>query len=200
VVGGTGDIGSACARELARYVKEVTVTSRTPANLKRMEKVIKSVKGAKFRGSHDNNEAVKNADIVVTAAGASQSLVKIENFKPGAIICDVGYPKNIAYTKTDRDDILIFAGGLCETPVPFDTGFDIGLPSTNILYGCFTESIVLALEERYENFSWGKGQITKEKMDEILGLAKKHGFKLAPFFWGPRHLTDDEVRAMKINA
>lgn len=197
VVGGTGDIGSACARELARHVKEVTVTSRTPANLKRMEKVIKSVKGAKFRGSHDNNDAVRNADIIIAAAGASQSLVKIENFKPGAIICDVGYPKNIAYTATNREDILIFAGGLCSSPTPFDTGFDIGLPSTDILYGCFAESIVLALEERYENFSWGKGQISKEKMDEILTLAKKHGFKLAPFFWGNRLMTEENIKAIR---
>jgi len=197
VVGGTGDIGSAVACELARYVKEVTITSRTPSNLRKMEKVIKSVKGAKFRGSHDNNEAVKNADIVVAAAGASQSLVKIENFKPGAIICDVGYPKNIAYRSTDRGDILIFAGGVCESPCPYNAGFDIGMPSPNILYGCFTESIVLALENRYENFSWGKGKITGERMNEILGMAKKHGFKLAPFFWGDRLVTDDEVRGIK---
>lgn len=197
VVGGTGDIGSACACELARYVKEVTITSRTPANLRRMEKVIKAVKGAKFRGSHDNNEAVRNADIVVAAAGASQSLIKIENFKPGAIICDVGYPKNIAYRSTNRDDILIFAGGVCESPCPFNAGFDIGMPSPNILYGCFSEAIVLALENRYEHFSWGKGRISREQMSEILAMAKKHGFKLAPFFWGDRLVTEEEVMAIK---
>ena len=197
VIGGTGDIGSACARVLAGLTKEVTVTSRTPANLKRMEKAIKEVKRAKFRGSHDNNAAVRGADIVVAAAGASQSILKPDHFKPGAIVCDVGYPKNIGYSKTDRNDILIFAGGICESPCNFNTGFDIGLPSSNILYGCFAESIVLALEERYENFSWGKGHITKEKMDEIFGLAEKHGFKLAPFFWGSRLVSDDEVKAIR---
>lgn len=197
VIGGAGDIGSACARVLAGMVKEVTITSRNRQNLKKMEKAIKDVKRAKFRGSHDNNFAVKHADVVIAAASAPQSIVDIASFKPGAIVCDIGYPKNIAYAHTDRQDILIFAGGICEIPQEFDTGFDIGLPSSKVLYGCFSEAIVLALEERYENFSWGKGNIKKEKMDEILGLAQKHGFRLAPFFWGKRLVTDDEVRAIK---
>ena len=56
---------------------------------------------------------------------------------------------------------------------------------------------MLALEERYENFSWGKGHITIEKMAEILGMARKHGFELAPFFWGHRLVTDEEVKGIK---
>ncbi len=193
VIGGAGDIGSACARALAAMTREVTITSRSSDNLKKMEKVIKAVRHAKFRGSHDNNEAVRHADIVVAAASAPQSIVDISSFKPGAIVCDVGYPKNIAYAETDRNDILIFAGGICEIPSEFNPGFDIGLSSPRVLYGCFSEAMVLALEGRYENFSWGKGRITREKMDEILMLAKKHGFCLAPFFWGRRVLSDAEV-------
>jgi hypothetical protein len=65
-----------------------------------------------------------------------------------------------------------------------------------VLYGCFSEAMVLALEGRYENYSWGKGHITKEKMDEILRLANKHGFRLAPFFWGHRQLIDQEIIAI----
>lgn len=193
VIGGAGDIGSACARALAAMTKEVTVTSRSPDNLKKMEKVIKAVRCAKFRGSHDNHEAVRHADIVIAAASSPQSIVDISSFKPGAVVCDIGYPKNIAYAETDRRDILIFAGGICELPCEFNTGFDIGLSSSRVLYGCFSEAMVLALEGRYENFSWGKGHITREKMDEILTLAKKHGFCLAPFFWGHRILSDVEV-------
>ncbi|HOE68840.1 MAG: Long-chain acyl-(acyl-carrier-protein) reductase [Candidatus Omnitrophica bacterium ADurb.Bin314] len=196
VIGGAGDIGSACARVLASMTREVTVTSRSPHNLKKMARAIKAVRRAKFRGSHDNNDAVKDADIVIAAASAPQSIVEISSFKPGAIVCDVGYPKNIAYAETDRHDILIFAGGICELPVEFNTGFDIGLPSRRVLYGCFSEAMVLALEGRYENYSWGKGHITKEKMDEILRLANKHGFRLAPFFWGHRQLIDQEIIAI----
>jgi len=197
VVGGAGDIGSACARVMAGMVKEITVTSRSPKNLKKMEKEIKAIRHAKFRGSSDNNKAVRDADIVIGAASSPHSIVEVHNFKPGAIVCDVGFPKNIVCGDVDRDDILVFAGGICSLPCEFNTGFEIGLPSTNVLYGCFSEAIVLALEERYESFSWGKGRITKAKMDEILALAYKHGFGLAPFFWSKGIIADDEVRSIR---
>ena len=197
VIGGAGDIGSGCARVLAEKVGEIIITSRSAANLEGMKKMLSGYP-AKFTGMQDNNEAVRDADIVVAAASAAHSIVDIANFKPGSIICDIGYPKNIAYTDTDRRDILIFAGGICSLPQEFKAGFDIGLPSSKVLYGCFSEAIVLALEERYENFSWGKGNITGAKMAEILGMARKHGFELAPFFWGHRQVSDEEIRAIKI--
>lgn len=198
VIGGAGDIGSACARVLAQKVSELTITSRSEENIKRVQPLLSSCGAAKFFGSHDNDAAVKDADIVIAAASAAHSIVDIESFKPGAIICDIGYPKNIAYADTDRKDILIFAGGICSLPQEFNAGFNIGLPSNKVLYGCFSEAIVLALEERYEHFSWGKGNITPEKMAEILAMARKHGFELAPFFWGHRELRDEEVQAIKV--
>ncbi len=199
VIGGAGDIGSACARALADKVSDLVITSRSGESLEHMSKVITMFGKAKFHGMHDNNEAVRDADIVIAAASVSHSILDIANFKPGAIVCDIGYPKNISYRDCDRQDILIFSGGICSLPQEFNAGFDIGLPSSNVLYGCFSEAIVLALEERYENFSWGKGNITQPKMTEILGLARKHGFDLAPFFWGHRLVTDEEVKALKVN-
>lgn len=197
VIGGTGDIGSACARFFADKVSEITITSRSVENLEKARFMLHGFP-AKFTGSHDNNEAVRDADIVIAAASAPQSIVEIASFKSGAIVCDVGYPKNISYADTDRRDILIFAGGICSLPQEFNVGFDIGLPSPEVLYGCFSEAIVLALEERYENFSWGKGHITNEKMAEILSMARRHGFDLAPFFWGKRQVSDGEIRAIRI--
>ncbi|HNX68150.1 MAG TPA: SRPBCC family protein [Candidatus Omnitrophota bacterium] len=200
VIGGSGDIGSACARALVQQVKEVTITGRTPRNIDAMVKNLQKGARAKVRGSRNNDDAVKDADIVIAAASAAHSIVDIEKFKPGAIICDVGYPKNIAYADTDRTDILIFAGGICSLPCEFNAGFDVGLPSPKVLYGCFSEAIVLALEERFENYSWGKGNISLEKMAEILALARKNGFEIAPFFWGHRQVSDEEIRASRISA
>ncbi len=197
VIGGAGDIGSGCARAFAELAGEVIITSRSLENLEKMRRMLAGYP-AKFTGMQDNNEAVRDAEIVVAAASAAHSIVDIANFKPGAIVCDIGYPKNIAYTETDRKDILIFAGGICSLPQEFKAGFDIGLPSGKVLYGCFSEAIVLALEERFENYSWGKGNITKEKMAEILSLARKHGFDVAPFFWGHRQVSDEEVKAIQV--
>lgn len=199
VIGGKGDIGSACARSLAREVKEVIITAKNKEGLDQAKQGLQKIGRARIGVSLDNNEAVKKADIVIAAASSSQSLVDIRRFKPGAIICDVGYPKNTSYMTASRDDVFAFAGGLCEVPTPFDLGFDIGLPSKTVLYGCFAEAIILSLEERYENFSQGKGQITMEKIEEIKAMGEKHGFTLAPFYWGDRLMTEKDLQVIRRN-
>ncbi len=195
VIGGTGDIGSACARVLAREARHIIVTGRTKESMNQMKKRLQKEGRARIDIATDNNEAVKKADIVVAAASSAQSLVDIRNLKPGSVVCDVAYPKNISYLTAQRHDVFAFSGGLCEVPTPFDLGFDIGLPSTKILYGCFSEAIILGLEDRYENFSRGKGHITPEQIEAIKAMGEKHGFRLAPFYCGDRPVTDKEVRS-----
>jgi len=193
IIGGTGDIGGACARILAEKVAEITITSRSEKNLAESERLLSYYGKARVSTSRDNNEAVKNAHIVIAAASSTSTIVDFNCFRSGAIICDVGYPKNISYTTCDRKDILIFSGGTCSIPSDFNTGFDVGLPNNRVLYGCFAEAILLELEERYENFSWGKGNITPERVQLIRDIGKKHGFEVAPFFWGSRTMGEREI-------
>ncbi len=197
VIGGAGDIGSAAARILSETVQEITLTGRSEKNLMEAERVLSYYGKAKIKTSLNNNEAVRGADIVIAAASSSSTIIDFVNFKSGAIVCDIGYPKNISYTACDRKDILIFSGGICSIPSEFNLGFDVGLPSTHVLYGCFAEAIILDLEERYENFSWGKGNITKERVEFFRGIAQKHGFELAPFFWGNKLLTEQDLERIK---
>lgn len=194
IIGGTGDIGGACARLLSEVLQEITITGRNEKNLMEVQRILSYHGKAHIKISINNNEAIKNADIIIAAASVSSSMIDFNNFKPAAIICDVGYPKNISYTTCKRSDILIFSGGVCSIPSEFSLGFDHGMPNTHTLYGCFAEAIILDLEERYENFSAGKGNITKEKVQLILDLGKKHGFEVSSFFWGDRMLRDEEVQ------
>ncbi|MBI4335387.1 MAG: SRPBCC family protein [Candidatus Omnitrophica bacterium] len=197
IVGGTGDIGSACARALASKVKQLTVTGRTKVNLRLMNAELSKLRKAKIIATTDNKAAVSDADIIITAASATQSILDIEWFKPGAIICDVGYPKNISYAPTTRQDILIFSGGLTKTPTPISFPVDTGLPSPNMLYGCFAEAIILALEKRYESFSFGRGNITTEKMEELRRLGYKHGFEVSDFYWGHKLVDPTMLERVK---
>jgi fatty aldehyde-generating acyl-ACP reductase len=192
IVGGTGDIGSGCARAMVDKVKQLTITGRTKANLARLKGELSKRRKAKVIATTDNDAAVKDADVIITTASAVASIIKIDTFKPGAVICDVGYPKNISYAHTHRQDILIFSGGLAKPPSPFSVPFDTALPSPETIYGCFSESIILALEKRYENFSFGRGNITPEKIEEIRQMGRKHGFEVADFYWGDK-LVDSAV-------
>ena len=196
VVGGTGDIGSACALVMADKVRQVTITGRTRGNLRNIEGQLKKRRKAKIEASLNNEKAVRDADIVLAAANSSAAILKMEWFKPGAIVCDLAYPKNLSY-KSTRKDIFVFSGGLSSVPTPINIGNDIGVPSSDVCYGCFCEVIILALERRFENFSFGRGNITLEKMDEIKKLGMKHGFELAPFFWANGLITKEDVEEIK---
>jgi len=197
IVGGTGDIGSACARVLVDKVRRLTITGRNKANLRQISKELRKRSKAEIIATTDNESAVRDADIIIAAASVSASILKIDWFKPGSIICDVGYPKNIPSSTIDREDILIFSGGLSKSPTPISFPLDIGLPSPDVIYGCFAEAIILALEKRYENFSSSLINITPEKIDEIRNLGKKHGFEVSDFYWADRLIDEsmiDKVR------
>jgi predicted amino acid dehydrogenase/ribosome-associated toxin RatA of RatAB toxin-antitoxin module len=196
IIGGRGDIGSACARVLVDKVRQLTITERRKADLRLLAELAKRRK-ASIVATTDNQSAVKHADIVIAAANVPASFINIDWFKPGAIICDVGYPKNISYIAMHRQDIFIFSGGLAKIPYPISFPVDIGLPASDTLYGCFCEAIILALEKRYENFSFGRGNITPEKIDEIRNLGLKHGFEVSDFYWGNRLIDQNIIDKVK---
>lgn len=197
IVGGTGDIGSACARVLTDRVKQLTITGRTKSNLRRLRAELKKKKKAHVVATTDNKDAVSDADIIIAAASVSSSILDVSWFKSGAIICDVGYPKNVSYAPLVRDDILIFSGGLAKSPTSICFPIDLGLPSSDTIYGCFAEGIILALERRFENYSFGRGNITSEKIGEMRQLGKKHGFEVSDFYWGDRLIDEAMILNIK---
>lgn len=197
IIGGTGDIGSGCTRVLADKVKQLTITGRTKTNLRLMSSELSKKRKAKIIATTDNKAAVTDADIVITAASSTQSILDINWFKPGSIICDVGYPKNVSYAATNRQDILIFSGGLAKSPTPISFPVDTGLPSADTLYGCFAEAMILALEKRFESFSFGRGRIMPDKIDEIRQLGRKHGFEVSDFYWGHKLVDTPMLEKVK---
>ena len=194
---GTGDIGSACARVFSSRVKKLIITGRTKENLRRLKGELSKQAKAKIVETTDNKAAVKESDIVIASASASASILDIGWFKPGAIICDVGYPKNVSYTFNSRNDLFVFSGGLTKSPTPLNFPIDVGLPNSETLYGCFAEAIILALEKRYEKFSTGRGNITTENIEEIRFLGIKHGFEIADFFWGHEKIDEAMIERIK---
>jgi predicted amino acid dehydrogenase len=124
-------------------------------------------------------------------------MLEISWFKPGAIVCDVGYPKSVSYLSEPRDDIFLFDGGLTKSPTPLNLPINVGLSSPDIMYGCFAESIILDLEKRYENFSSGRGNITPGKIEEIRSLGKKHGFEVSDFYWNGKVIAQTKIEKIK---
>ncbi len=131
-------------------------------------------------------------DVVVTAtSGAGKKVLDITKVKPGCVITDVARPLDLSPEDVaKRPDVLVIESGEIELPGNPEMK-NIGLPQ-KVVYACLAETIVLALEGRYEIFTVGR-DIEWEKVREIYKLGLKHGMKLAAISGVNGVFTDDEI-------
>jgi hypothetical protein len=94
--------------------------------------------------------------------------------------------------------VLVIEGGMVEVPGPVDFGFDFGFPPGKA-YACMAETMTLALEGRYEDYSVGK-HISVEQALEIGAIAARHGFKLSGFRSFERAIGDEEIARVRESA
>ena len=120
-------------------------------------------------------DAIGAAQMVISATNAVRPIIEPAHLGEGAIVCDVALPPDVSpRVSRERPDVKLIAGGIVDVPQGVDFGFDFGLPSGKT-YACMAETMVLALEGRYENYSLGKW-IRPTQTHEIAQLAKRHGF------------------------
>jgi predicted amino acid dehydrogenase len=127
-----------------------------------------------------NMEDLQRAQLILTVTSSTGAVIEPQHISPGSIICDVARPRDVsAQVKACREDVLVIDGGLVEVPGKVDFHFDFGLPPGKT-FACMAETIALALEGRFEDYTIGK-DIAVDRVQEITQLAKKHGFRLSGF-------------------
>ncbi|ABM18151.1 dehydrogenase [Marinobacter nauticus] len=197
VVGATGAIGSVCARLLAKAVDEIYMVAPEAAKLLALKESIElETPGAIVHVSATTDRDLSEMDMVVTAtSGAGKRILDIMQVKPGCVITDVARPLDIpAEDVAKRPDVLVIESG--EIQLPGDVRMkDIGLPR-GIAYACLAETIVLALEARFENFTLGRN-IEWEKVREIYKLGLKHGMELAAISGVNGVFTDEDFERVR---
>ncbi len=203
VVGATGSIGAACARLLVKAAEEVYLVSPETAKLLALkESILKETPDAKVHLSARADRHLADIDMIVTAtSGAGRKVLDIMKVKPGCVITDVARPLDLPPEEVaKRPDVLVIESG--EIQLPGDVHMKkIGLPP-GVAYACLAETIVLALEGRFERFTVGRA-IEWEKVREIYQLGLKHGMKLAAISGvnGPFSDADFErVRTLALEA
>ena len=180
VVGGTGAIGQVCAQLLAGHVAELYLIGRDRQKAEKTAAAIQSAHPrAKIIPSVDVND-LKKAEMILTVTSDTDVIIHSEHLKPGSVICDVSRPRDVSPdVAAKRPDILVIDGGVVDVPGPVNFNFDFGFPPGKA-YACMAETIALALEGRYENYTLGK-QISLSQVEEIDTIAAKHGFRLSGF-------------------
>lgn len=197
VVGATGAIGSVCARLLALASDELWLVSPETAKLLALKEDIERANPrAEIRISTAPDEHLPDMDLIVTAtSGAGKRVIDINAVKPGCVITDVARPLDLsAEDVAKRPDVLVIESGEIELPGELSMK-DIGLPR-GVVYACLAETVVLALEGRYETFTVGR-DIEWEKVKEIYRLGLKHGMKLSAISGVNGVFTDEDIARVR---
>lgn len=199
VLGATGSIGAACAQLLAVQTKYLTLVARNESKLDKLASQIFRDTGLAVRATANTKAALKNADIVIAVTSAIDTIIDATDLKPGAVVCDVARPRSVSKAVAEkRNDVLVIEGGVVEVPGDVNFNFNFGFPAKTA-YACMAETMILALEGRYENFTLGR-DLTIKQIEKISQLAAKHGFKLAGFRSFERAITLEEINQIRDNA
>ena len=194
VIGASGSIGSVSARLLAMSFDEVYLAGRTLSKLEDLKaSILEETPDAKVFTTIDYNSLLADMDMIVTStSGAGKEILDIMKVKPGCVITDVARPLDLpASDVAKRPDVLVIESGEIELPTPVHGMKSIGLPP-NVIYACLAETIVLALEGRFEVFTVGR-DTEWEKVKEIYKLGLKHGMKLAAISGVNGVYTDEAI-------
>jgi predicted amino acid dehydrogenase len=126
-------------------------------------------------------------------------VIEPRHLKPGAVVCDVARPRDVSkLVAAERNDVLVIEGGMIEVPGPVDFHFDFGFPLRRS-YACMAETMVLALEGRYEDYTIGK-DISVQQVREIQAMAVKHGFRLSGFRSFEAEVSAETIAAVRERA
>jgi len=179
VLGASGAIGSVCCRLMAKAFDEVILAGRNTAKLLALQQsILEETPGVTLKITTKPDRYLADMDVIVTAtSGAGKKILDITRVKPGCVITDVARPLDLSPEDVaKRPDVLVIESGEIELPGNPEMK-SIGLPK-KVVYACLAETIVLALEGKYEIFTVGR-EIEWEKVREIYKMGLKHGMKLA---------------------
>ena len=140
--------------------------------------------------SVDKEAHLPEADVIMVATSSLERLITPSNLKKGAIVCDMSRPSNVSEeVLTERPDVLVIDGGIIQMPNSPDLGWNFGF-ERGTGFACMSETIMLALEKRYEHTSLG-ADLNLGQLEMMRRLASKQGFSLAGFRNFDRPLEPD---------
>jgi predicted amino acid dehydrogenase len=180
VVGATGSVGSCLTRLYARrHSGRLLLVARNRGRLDvlagetRRDNVAVEVS--------TQMDDVRRADLVVLLTSSSDSILKSEHLKRGAVVLDDTVPRNTDPSLlTARPDVLIVDGALVDV-AGVDIRGAIGLPP-RLAYACLAETMLLALDGHDGHFAIGAAAVDQaERMVALADRWQELGFTLAPF-------------------
>ena len=207
VVGATGSIGSACVRLIAPRVKHVVLVARNNTRLAKFHESVRDELPCSSSYTTEISQAVRQGQLILTATSSTQDVIEPEDLQTGAVVCELSLPHDVSRrVARERPDVLVTEGGNLLVPgnVRFERvrepglDWDTNLPPRTAL-ACMSETMVLALENRLESYTLGRG-IELEKVVEIEKMAERCGFRLADMRAFDAAITPEKIAATRAAA
>jgi acetylornithine/succinyldiaminopimelate/putrescine aminotransferase/predicted amino acid dehydrogenase len=131
-----------------------------------------------------NTLDIKESDIVLCGASASNGFLDLDLFKENAVIVDVAVPPSIkpelvAQIETNRPDLTYHLGGVASIPNGDSIDFFILPLGKNECYACMAETFSLGFSGKKNVLNIG--DLSKAAVVEIQELADKAGFTLGNY-------------------
>lgn len=196
VVGATGTIGRLCAEMLAADTAELFLIGRSQEKLDVLQQNLLDQGAKAHLHTSTDLQALQKAHLIVAVTSAVHTVIHPEHLLPGSVICDVARPRDVsAQVAAARQDILVIDGGMVEVPGNVNFNFDFGFPPGKA-YACMSETMALALEGRFEDYTLGKN-FPLQHVQEISQIASKHGFRLSGFRSFEREVTPQHIEKVR---
>jgi acetylornithine/succinyldiaminopimelate/putrescine aminotransferase/predicted amino acid dehydrogenase len=127
---------------------------------------------------------IKDADIVLCGASASNGFLALELFKQNAVVVDVAVPPSIkpemlAKLEAERPDLTYHLGGVAQIPQEQSIDLFIFPLGQNECYACMAETFALGFSGQ-KNFL-NIGDLNKDIVLEVQDIAKNVGFVLGSY-------------------
>ena len=206
IVGAAGSIGSGCAKLAADLgVKRLILIDIVGRDgLIPLDEDLHRRNGAMVTKLSNLLDDMRSADLTIVATNSPRTIIKPEHLKPGAIVIDDSFPKNVPEgIVAERDDVVALDGSLIRLPAPVDLDRARNVPnvmdvpltrmlSCHEVYGCFAEMLALSALEWRGNY--GLGPADPALARDIKSKAEGIGFTRAPLQFFGQAVRDQRFR------
>jgi acetylornithine/succinyldiaminopimelate/putrescine aminotransferase/predicted amino acid dehydrogenase len=147
----------------------------------------------------DLDEYLPRYNMIVAASNSPEKLIFSKHLSSGTVVCDVARPPDVsAEVAEKRKDVLILEGGLVEFPDSIAFGPNLGYRD-GVNMACLVETILLALENRQDDYSIGR-QLDFATINYMQELSEKHGFTLAGLLNNKKEIELQAIETVYFNA
>lgn len=196
LIGAAGSVGSACAKILSSKAKKIILIDKRIEELRNLVEAIKQENPKTIIEYYaELPQCPLDAGFIVTAASATEGILKPMHVIPGTIIIDAAQPSNVSVEVVEtRKDVIVIHSGIAHLQ-GINVGMNIGLGREEI-YACLGEVLILLWKSWQGHYSIDK--VNPAHVKELLELAPKVGLSVVGFRNSKGLIEEEDFQRIKI--